>query len=351
MAQLTTPKGLGYRLPAEWEPQEAVWFAWPPRENLWPGRLAQVKERLAQLYRLAAKYQTVRVLCAASRQEQLRHLLGTAEGADRIELYDYLTDDIWIRDFGPLFLIAEDEDELCVADWRYNAWGNKFPEQERDDRTAAWISDQLGMRRFIFDSVLEGGAIESNGAGQLMTTEAVLLHANRNGETTLDSMQQKLCSGLGADSVLWFKDGICGDDTDGHIDNLARFFKSDGVLIADTKDNNNPNFQALQVNMARLQSFRTPDGRPFASARMPLPYILNDDGELLAASYLNYLVLNGAVVVPTYGQPESDRNALEIMSDCFPGREVVGFDCSDFIYEGGALHCMSQNQPKLLKQY
>lgn len=348
MAQLTTPKGLGYRFPAEWEPQEAVWFAWPSREDLWPGRLAQVREQLAQLYCLAAKYQTVRVLCAADHQEQLRSLLGAAEGADRIELYDYLTDDIWIRDFGPLFLIAEEGGELSVADWRYNAWGNKFPEQERDDRASAWIADYLGLRRFTFDSVLEGGAIESNGAGQLMTTEAVLLHPNRNGETTLERMQQKLCSGLGADSVLWFKDGLCGDDTDGHIDNLARFFKSDGILVADTNDMNNPNFAALQANIARLQSFRTPDGRPFASVQMPLPYVLNDDGDLLAASYLNYLVLNGAVLVPTYGQPESDQDALEILSDCFPDREVLGFDCSGLIHEGGALHCMSQNQPKLV---
>lgn len=347
MTQLTTPKGLGYRFPAEWEAQEAVWFAWPSREDLWPGRLAQVREQLAQLYCLAAKYQTVRVLCAADSQKQLRSLLGSAETADRIELYDYLTDDIWIRDFGPLFLIAEDGAELCVADWRFNAWGDKFPQQARDDRASAWLADHLRLRRFTFESILEGGAIESNGAGQLMTTEAVLLNPNRNGETTVARMQQKLCSGLGVDSVLWFKDGLVGDDTDGHIDNLARFFKSDGILIADTTDTNNPNLEALQENITRLQSFRTPDGRPFASVQIPLPHVAAADGEPLAASYLNYLVLNGAVLVPTYDQPDSDQDALEIVGDCFPDREVVGFDCSDIIHEGGALHCMSQNQPKL----
>ena len=347
MPRLTTPKGLGYRFPAEWEPQEAVWFAWPWREDLWPGRLGRVREQLARLYRLAATYQTVRVLCPADHQESLRGLLGAGDGADRIELYDYRTDDIWIRDFGPLFLIAEDGSELSIADWRFNAWGGKFPEQERDDRATAWMADQLGLRRFSFDSVLEGGAIESNGAGQLLTTEAVLLHPNRNGETTLERMQQKLCSGLGVDSMLWFKKGLVGDDTDGHIDNLARFFKRDGILIADTTDSHNPNFGALQENVMRLQNFRTPDGQPFASVQMPLPRILNDEGELLAASYLNYLVLNGAVIVPTYGQPEADREAMEILGDCFSEREVVGFDCSDIIREGGALHCLSQNQPAI----
>jgi len=347
MSQLTTPKGLGYRFPAEWEPQEAVWFAWPSRKDLWPGRLERVREQLAQLYSLAAKYQPVRVLCAAESQEQLRGLLGSGDGADAIELYDYLTDDIWIRDFGPLFLMSEDGGKLCIADWRYNAWGDKFPEQSKDDRASAWVADHLGLRRFTFETILEGGAIESNGAGQLLTTEAVLLNPNRNGKTTTQRMEQKLCSGLGVDSVLWLKDGLTGDDTDGHIDNLARFFKSDGILIAETTDSTNPNFQALEENITRLQNFRTVEDRPFASVQLPLPSLANDAGEPLAASYLNFLVLNGAVLVPTYGQPDLDEDALEILCDCFPDREIVGVDCRDFIHEGGALHCMSQNQPKV----
>lgn len=347
MAQLTTPKGLGYRFPAEWEPQEAVWFAWPAREDLWPGRLERVREQLAELYLLAAKYQTVRVLCAADSREQLLGLLDAAGGSEGIELYDYLTDDVWIRDYGPLFLLNEDSNKLCIADWHFNAWGNKFPEYKKDDRTTAWMAEHLGLRRFTFDAVLEGGAIESNGAGQLLTTEAVLLNPNRNGGPTIGQMEQKLCSGLGVDSVFWFKDGLVGDDTDGHIDNLARFFKSDGILIADTTESENPNFEILQENIMRLQNFRTPEGQPFASVQMPLPRLRGQDDGPLAASYLNYLVLNGAVLMPTYGEPELDQVALEILSDCYPEREVIGFDCSDIIHEGGALHCMSQNQPRV----
>ena len=158
MPRISTPKGLGYRFPAEWEIQEAVWFAWPTRDDLWPGRLERVREQLAELYVLAAKYQTVRVLCAESSQKQLTDLLDAAGGSDRIELFDYETDDIWIRDYGPIFLLSEDSRKLCVVDWRYNAWGGKFPQLKKDDRASAWIADQIGARRFIFDFILEGGS-------------------------------------------------------------------------------------------------------------------------------------------------------------------------------------------------
>lgn len=346
MGRLSTPKELGYRFPAEWEPQEAVWFAWPVRDDLWAGCIDQVRGDLVQLYVLAARFQTVRVLCPERLQTELRASLQKAGDASNIELLDYETDDVWIRDFGPIFLLSEDDRELCVADWRYNAWGNKFPKQEKDDRASAWIADRLGLRRFIYDSVLEGGAVESNGAGQLMTTEAVLLNPNRNGETSTGQMEQKLSSGLCVDTVLWLRDGLAGDDTDGHIDNLARFFKSDGILIADTYDSENPNYKVLQENITRLQDFRTTEGQPFASVQLPLPNPILHEGQPLAASYMNFLVLNDAVLVPTYGQAERDRDALEIIEDCFPDREVIGFDCTRIIREGGALHCMSMNQPK-----
>ena len=346
MTQRTTPKELDFRFPAEWEPQEAVWFAWPVREDLWPGRLDRVRAQLAALYRLAAQYQPVRVLCPAAHQAHLRDLLAAAGGMQGIECHDYQTDDVWIRDYGPLFLLSQDGRELRLADWRFNAWGSKFPQYQRDDRVSAWIAQQFGLRRFVFDLVLEGGAVESNGAGQLMTTEAVLLHPNRNGAVTPQRMEAALCDGLAVDTVLWLKEGLAGDDTDGHIDNLARFFKRDGILIADTPDRENPNFKALQENINRLQDFHTSEGRPFASVQLPVPLLINEDGEPLAASYLNYLVLNGAVLVPTYGQAELDAQALQIIGKCFPDREVVGFDCADIIHEGGALHCMSQNQPQ-----
>ncbi|MDP4612023.1 MAG: agmatine deiminase family protein [Opitutales bacterium] len=340
-----TPKELGYRFPAEWEPQEAVWFAWPTRTDLWGERNAKVKEQLAALYVLAARFQTVRVLCPVSAQPKLIELMVQAGDHSAVELFDYETDDVWCRDFGPLFLLSEDGRSVCLTDWQYNAWGNKFPLQSKDNRASAWMAEKLGLRRFAFDTVLEGGAIESNGAGQILTTEVVLLNPNRNGATTKEGIASRLASGLGVDEVLWLKDGLVGDDTDGHIDNLARFFKEDGILIAEISAEMDENAEALLENTWRIQAFTTSEGRPFASVQLPLPEPIMADGEPLAASYMNYLVLNGAVLVPTYGQPTSDEQALEIIGDCFPGREIVGFDCCDIIHEGGAIHCMSQHQP------
>lgn len=345
MARPKTPKELGYRFPAEWERQEAIWFAWPVRDSLWPDCFGRVREKLAELYALAARFQKVRVLCQADQQEMLRELMLPHGDLANVEFYDYQTDDVWIRDFGPLFLVHDRNKELCIADWRYNAWGNKFPEQEKDDKASAWISEQLGIRRYSFEQVLEGGAIESNGAGLILTTEVVLLNPSRNGETTTDNIERRLTSGLGADKLLWLKDGLEGDDTDGHIDNLARFFREDGILIAEVSDPDDPNYPALSENTQRMQDFRTPRGEPFASVQLPLPDPITHDGEPLAASYLNFIVLNGAVLVPTYNQPRNDSEAIEIIGDCFPGREIVGFDCTDIIKEGGALHCMSQHQP------
>lgn len=340
-----TPKELGYRFPAEWEPQEAVWFAWPTRTDLWGERNVKVKEQLAALYVLAARFQKVRVLCPAAVQPKLAELMARAGDHSTVELFDYETDDVWCRDFGPLFLLSEDGRSACLTDWQYNAWGNKFPLQSKDNCASAWMAEKLGLRRFAFDTVLEGGAIESNGAGQILTTEVVLLNPNRNGDTTKEGIGSRLAAGLGIDEVLWLKDGLVGDDTDGHIDNLARFFKVDGILIAETSTEMDENVEALQENTRRIQAFTTSEGRPFASVQLPLPDPIMADGEPLAASYMNYLVLNGAVLVPTYGQPSRDAQALEIIGDCFPGREIVGFDCSDIIHEGGAIHCMSQHQP------
>ena len=344
MNTLRTPKELGYRFPAEWEPQAAVWFAWPTRDDLWAGVLPRVREQLAALYVLAARFQPVRVLCPQSAQAELQALMAQAGDASGVTLYDYQTDDVWCRDYGPLFLLSGDGSELCMTDWTYNAWGNKFPLQQKDNSASAWIAEQLGLRRFVFDTVLEGGAIESNGAGQVLTTEVVLLNPNRNGEMSKQQIEAHLTAGVGIDEVLWLHDGLIGDDTDGHIDNLARFFKADGILMA-SADPQDDNFAALSENTRRIEAFRTPAGQPYQTVELPLPEPIYLEGERLAASYMNYLVLNGAVLVPTYGQPQRDAEALAIIAGCYPGREVMGFDCRDIVREGGAIHCMSQHQP------
>jgi agmatine deiminase len=345
MPQEKTPKLLGYRFPAEWEPQAAIWFAWPVRRSLWPDCFDRVRGQLAALYVLAARFQTVRVLCAAGEQAGLRELMAPHGDISAVELFDYQSDDVWIRDFGPLFLVHDAQRTLCIADWRYNAWGNKFPDQSKDDRASTWIAEHLGLDYFSFEQVLEGGAVESNGAGVIMTTEAVLLNPSRNGSVTMAEVEDRLHGGLCTDDVFWLKDGLVGDDTDGHIDNLARFFKADGILLAETSDPQDANYSALSENRSRIEALRSAEGAPLNVVSLPLPAPVFHEGERLAASYLNFVVLNGAVLVPTYNQLEHDLQALRILGNCFPGREIIGVDCADIIKEGGALHCMSQHQP------
>ncbi|MEM7791451.1 MAG: agmatine deiminase family protein [Verrucomicrobiota bacterium] len=351
MCVLRKPRELGYRLPAEWEPQEAVWFAWPVREDLWPGLLEKVRDELASLYVLASNFQTVRVLCPKWAEDDLKARIDQAGGSDKVELFDYETDDVWCRDFGPIFLINEEKSEICVTDWIYNAWGGKFAEQAKDNSANAWIADQLSLRRFTYKTVLEGGAIEANGAGSLLTTEAVLLNPNRNQSITKSGVERVLKANLRVDRVYWFKEGLFGDDTDGHVDNLARFFQEDGIIIAEAGQTEDENRVVLSENFERLREFEDVSEGSMASVRLPLPkVVLNTSGERLAASYLNYLVLNGAVIVPTYGDKQGDETALEIIGDCFPSRKIIGFDCTNIIQEGGALHCLSMNQPAVIRQ-
>lgn len=340
-----SPRELGYRFPAEWEDQDAIWFAWPLRADLWDGCLDRVLKRLSELYVLAARFQQVRVLCPASVQADLMRRMQEVGPVEQIELFDYEVDDVWIRDYGPLFLLSADGSECAISDWRYNAWGDKFPLQAKDNAASAWIAEQLGIERFAVGAVLEGGAVESNGAGRLLTTEVVLLNPNRNGRVEQDWVEGRLGESLAVDEVLWLNDGLVGDDTDGHIDNLARFFKEDGILIATTEDEENPSAAALNENLRRVDAFRTESGQPYDRVALPLPDTIYHEGEPLAASYMNYVLLNGAVLVPTYDQPERDGAAMKILEGCFRGREVIGFDCQDIIKEGGALHCMSQHQP------
>jgi len=340
-----TPQELGYRFPAEWEDQEAVWFAWPTRTDLWGERNARVKEQLAALYVLAARFQTVRVLCPKSGQKDLKAKMKAAGSSKRVELLDYETDDVWIRDFGPLFLLSKNSDKLCLTDWQYNAWGNKFPELEKDNAVPAWIAEKLGIKRFAFETVLEGGAIDGNGLGQIISSESVLLNPNRNGNESTHTIRKKIEAGIGITDVLWLEEGLIGDDTDGHVDNLARFYKPDCILYLEAPSPQDPNYEALAENALRVQNFRTLKRRGMTSVAMPLPKPILSDGEPLAASYMNYLVLNGAVIVPTYGQPDRDAEAIEILASCYPDREIIGFDCQDIIHEGGAIHCLSMNQP------
>ena len=341
---MTTVSDSGkYRLPAEWEKREAVWVAGPTRVALWQGKLDLVQEQWAQLYRWVAGFQRVCVLCPKEAQPGVRKRLA---GAD-VELFDYGCDDVWCRDFGPLFMINETASELHISDWRFNAWGEKYAPWSKDDGAASWIAGELSLAVSKEEQVLEGGAIECNGAGVLLTTEAVLLNPNRGALGGKAAVEERLLAGLGISQVLWLGQGLASDDTDGHIDNLARFYREDAILYAAASDKGHPDYAALADNERRIQNFTTVQGRPYQMKALPLPAPIYEKGEMLAASYLNYLVLNGAVLVPTYGQPDLEGEVLRIIGECYPGREILGFDCLEIIREGGALHCLRQHQPAL----
>jgi len=331
------------RWPAEWEKQDAVWISWPHREDTWPGKLPLMQQEFSRLINLLAQYQVVRVNVADAHLDGMLKLLVTQEN---IEFYNHPTDDVWCRDHGATFVV--DDGKLLGVDWHFNAWGGKFPPWSHDDEVAARMADSLGVASERSALYLEGGAIEGNGAGVVMTTEAVALNSNRNPGWSKLEVEEELMKSLGAESVFWLPRGIEGDDTDGHIDDLTRFVKEDAVVSIVETNPTDPNYAVLQENLERLQDLRTVTGSRVETVELPMPdplVVQNWRLEQLPASYANFLILNGAVIVPTFDQYKNDERALGILRECFSGRNVVGVDCRNIVFEGGAIHCITQQQP------
>lgn len=344
--QVAIPNAL--RVPAEWEQQSAVWFSWPWRDALWPDCLPKVQNRLIELYTLCAEFQPVHVLCPEADQVQLRSMLQGKDRKEPIQVHSYACDDVWIRDYGPIFL--RNGAGLIASDWHFNAWGEKFPCFDRDNAVPLWISSYLGIDRQTESLVLEGGAIESNGRGLLATTRSVLQNTNRfQGEGSPSILSQSDWESLferrlGVRSVLWFEQGLSGDDTDGHIDNILRFAPESRLIYASESDPQSPNFESLEQLKQSLIADSSNYLNGYSLIALPMPDPIYHCGQLLAASYTNYLVLNGAVIVPIFQQAK-DATALKVIGDCFPNRSIRAFDCSEIIREGGGLHCLSLNQP------
>lgn len=381
-------------LPIETASQEALWLSWPVADHLWSGQVEPIRHRWAELALLASRYQKVRINCGQGpRRDQARRLIE--EGAqrdersnlDRIEFLDIPTDDVWVRDHGPLFCIrregldlgpegrvidagrnghlpsqanapggregaASREASLVAIDFPFNAWGGKFPPWDRDDEVPARISESLGIERLRGDLICEGGALESNGEGMLLTTESVLLNPNRNPGWSPRAVEMEFRRLLGVNEIVWLERGLAHDDTDGHIDTLARFFAPDGIVhCVERSEGPRRNALVLDANRERLQGLRTRAGGRFDLAPLPLPEpVPGPEGwreAWLPATYANYVALNGALLVPTYRQAGPDDHALGLFRELFPGREVIPFDCLDILQEGGALHCLTLNQPSV----
>ena len=308
-----------------------------------------MQAKFAEIAAAISRFEPVRINAAAASHGAITTACNRAMAVpERVELFDHPHNDVWCRDHGPIFIKNQTTGEVAVTDWGFNAWGGKFPPWDLDDAIPGKIAEALGLRRFAGGMVLEGGAIEVNGAGHLLTTEAVLLNPNRNPQLGRASIEQKLRDGLGVTEILWLRQGIEGDDTDGHIDDLARFVDSQTILACVDRVPGAANQRVLAENLAKLRGFSGPNGRAFEVVEIPLPQACEVPGwrlPVLPASYVNFLVVNGGVLVPTFRQGKNDDRSLGMIRELFAGREVVGIDCLELVEEGGTLHCISQQQP------
>jgi agmatine deiminase len=345
-SKIETPAQLGFRMPAEWEPQAAVWLSWPHNLATWPGNFRPIPGVFAGIVARISRFEPVHINCAARLQPRAKRFCMRA-GADltRVIFHDHPTNDAWCRDHGPIFVKNDQTGEIAVTDWAYNAWGGKYPPYGLDNRIPGRIARKLKMRRFENKMVLEGGSIEVSGRGLLLTTEQCLLNRNRNPQLTRAQIEQQLKDYLGIAAVLWLGEGIVGDDTDGHVDDIARFYKPGGVVTAIEPDRRDPNHGPLKENLERLKSFRTPAGDKLDIVTLPMPKPFGLRGRPVPASYANFLILNGAVLVPQFRQRRRDAEACAILGGCFKGREIIPIDCSHLIWGLGTLHCLSQQQP------
>lgn len=340
-----TPAGSGFSMPAEWEPQDGIWLAWPHDEGTFPD-LEGVKEAYADIISVVCKLEKVNLLVRDTDDlEEARRLVARRTSPSPHNLVPHEVDyaDVWIRDYGPSFLVNRERRELAMVDWTFNAWGNKYPALLGDDLVPSIINEELRLTRFRPGIVLEGGSIDVNGGGMVMTTEQCLLHKNRNPDLSKSEIEDILCSYLGVSRVIWLLEGISGDDTDGHVDDVARFVGERTVVCAFEEDPQDENYLPLRENFRILSQETDLSGRPLEVIPLPLPGRVGDD-QRLPASYANFLVTNRTVLYPVFNHP-NDLTAQAVLESVFPGRAHVGIDCRALVQGLGAIHCISQQQP------
>ncbi len=333
----------GWRLPAEWEPHQATWIAWPHNRSDWPGKFAPIPWIYVEIVRHLHRGERVRILTTDA--ERPRRMLARA-GVDlsRLDFFPFPTDRGWTRDYGPIFVRRGRR--RAIVNWRFNAWA-KYPNWRLDDRVAARAAGALGLPLLEPGLVLEGGAIDVNGRGALLTTEECLLSPvqERNPGLTRAEVERALRRWLGARQVLWLGRGIAGDDTHGHVDDMARFVGPSTVVAAVERDRSDPNYQPLRENLGRLRAMKDQDGKRWRVVEIPMPRPLCFDGRRLPASYANFYIANKVVLVPTFHDPQ-DRVALTILAGLFPDRQVIGIHSVDLVWGLGTLHCLTQQEPE-----
>lgn len=344
-----TPAALGFHMPAEWHPHASTWLTWPKDPETWPGRVAQVEEIFIRMISALTPHETVDLLVDDEAGEHaVRGRCGFASAAN-IRFHRIQTVDSWIRDYGPNFVI-DGNGKVAFNDWTFNAWGDKYEALKQDDQVPGRLESVLSLRRFAPGIVMEGGSIEVNGAGCVLTTEQCLLNPNRNPRLSRSEIEEYLKSYLGAAKVLWLGEGIVGDDTDGHIDDIARFVAPNVIICALEADPEDANYKLLHDNLARLRSMTDVAGRPFEIVTLPMPGVVGGAStdtrnlDRLPASYANFYVANNIVLAPVFGHV-NDARAVETLQRVFPNRRVIPINCEPLVWGMGTIHCVTQQQP------
>lgn len=338
-------------MPAEWHPHAATQLHWPSNPETWPDeRLPKVEKVYLDIIEALHKYEPIHLLVENEEIHNRVLSLFKKRGINLQRLTFHLQpiNDVWARDCGPIFIHRKHNgsEEFAIIDWEYDAWGGKYPPYEDDNAVPKYVADTYGIKRYVPGMVLEGGSIETSGEGVLLTTESVLLNSNRNPGLSKAEIEQRLKDYLGQEKVIWLKEGLAGDDTDGHIDDLARFLNPSTILTVTIDDPNDVNYRALQENIEILHQATDQHGNPFRIETLPLPKTriegkTVDGSEYVPASYANFYIANGVVLVPLYDE-QFDGQAVKLFKRYFPDRDVIGIECTDLVWGQGSIHCITQ---------
>jgi agmatine deiminase len=342
-----SPKELGYRFPAEFEKHAATWLSWPHKEASWPGKINLIYPSYCRFIQAVAENEPVHinVVDEAMKIFATEKLESISTNMERVKFFTHPTNDAWCRDHGPAFLINPDAAQpKIIVDWNYNAWGNKYPPFDLDDRIPTLIATAYEIPVLYPEIIMEGGSVDFNGRGTLITSESCLLNQNRNPMLSRSGIEAYLEAYYGVDQVLWVKDGIVGDDTDGHIDDTVRFVNEDTVITVVEENKSDENYPILQQILSDLKTMRLLNGKQLNIIELPMPDKIIYEDQRLPASYANFYIANGLVVVPTFRGSKDDL-AVRIIQEAFPERKVIGIDSLDIIWGLGSFHCLSQQEP------
>ena len=331
-------------MPAEWEPHAATWLSWPRREGIsFPDSFDRVLPALRAMVEALIESEQVCInICNGVHEAEARAVLDGLS-MERVTFYRIPTNEPWCRDHGPIFLTRNTDPRVAIVDWDYNAWGGKYPPCDLDEVVPTRAGQFLHLPVFYPRMILEGGSIEVNGAGALLTTESCLLNPNRNPSLGRAEIEQRLRDYFGVQDILWLGEGIEGDDTDGHIDDLARFVSENTVVTVVEENREDKNYEPLQENLARLRQMKVEQGE-IEIVTLPMPKKIVREKQRLPASYANFYIANSCLLLPTFADP-NDETALSILQKRFPDRRVIGIDCRELIWGLGTFHCLTQQQP------